>query len=63
MLGFEASYVRGEPVAADGELDDARWFSRAELLDAAAERGEFLLPPRAGDRAAADRRLARGPER
>ena len=46
MLGFAASYVRGEPVAADGELDDARWFSRAELLEAAAERGEFLLPPR-----------------
>ena len=46
MLGFSASYVRGEPVAADGELDDARWFSRAELLQAAAERGEFLLPPR-----------------
>jgi NAD+ diphosphatase len=45
MLGFEASYVRGEPVAADGELEDARWFTRAELMDAAAERGEFLLPP------------------
>jgi NAD+ diphosphatase len=45
MLGFEASYVSGEPVAADGELDDARWFSRAELLEAAAERGAFRLPP------------------
>jgi NAD+ diphosphatase len=45
MLGFEAAYASGEPVAADGELEDARWFSRLELLDAAAERGEFLLPP------------------
>jgi NAD+ diphosphatase len=45
MLGFEASWVSGEPVAADGELEDARWFTRAELVDAAAERGEFLLPP------------------
>jgi NAD+ diphosphatase len=45
MLGFEASYVRGEPVAADGELDDARWFTRSELVDAAAERGALRLPP------------------
>ncbi len=45
MLGFEASYVGGEVVAADGELDDARWFTRAELLDAAAERGSLRLPP------------------
>ncbi len=45
MLGFEALFVAGEPVAADGELQDARWFTRAELLDAAEGRGEFLLPP------------------
>jgi NAD+ diphosphatase len=45
MLGFEASYLGGEPVAADGELEDARWFTRAELEDAAAERGELRLPP------------------
>ena len=45
MLGFEASYVGGEPVAADGELDDVRWFTRAELEEAAAERGPYLLPP------------------
>jgi NAD+ diphosphatase len=45
MLGFEAAFVAGEPVAADGELEDARWFSRADLIDAAAARGEFLLPP------------------
>ena len=45
MLGFCATYVAGEPVAADGELEDARWFTRAELSDAAVERGAFLLPP------------------
>jgi NAD+ diphosphatase len=45
MLGFEASYVSGEPVAADGELDDARWFTRVELADAAASRGSVRLPP------------------
>jgi NAD+ diphosphatase len=45
MLGFEATYVGGSPVAADGELEDARWFTRAELLDAAAERGSLRLPP------------------
>jgi NAD+ diphosphatase len=45
MLGFEARFVAGEPVAADGELEDARWFSHAELTDAAEGRGELLLPP------------------
>ena len=45
MLGFEAAYVDGEPVAADGELEDARWFTREELADAAAGRGDMLLPP------------------
>ncbi len=45
MLGFEAAYLSGEPVAADGELDDARWFTRSELLEAAAERGALRLPP------------------
>ena len=45
MVGFTARYVRGDPVAADGELDDARWFSRDQLTDAAAGRGEVHLPP------------------
>ena len=45
MLGFEAAYASGEVVAADGELDDARWFSRDELAEAAAERGAVRLPP------------------
>lgn len=45
MLGFVAEYSSGEPVPADGELDDARWFSLEELTDAAAGRGETHLPP------------------
>ena len=45
MLGFRVGYVGGEVVAADGELDDARWFTRAELADAAAGRGAAQLPP------------------
>src|SRR3954471_19076064 len=45
MLGFEASYAGGEAVAADGELEDARWFTRAELTDAAGGRGALRLPP------------------
>jgi NAD+ diphosphatase len=45
MLGFIASHSGGEPVAADGELDDVRWFSGEELIDAAAGRGAFHLPP------------------
>jgi NAD+ diphosphatase len=45
MLGFTVGYVGGEAVATDGELEDARWFTRAELADAAAGRGELRLPP------------------
>ena len=45
MLGFTVGYVGGEAVATDGELEDARWFTRAELSDAAAGRGELRLPP------------------
>ena len=45
MLGFTARYVDGEAVATDGELDDARWFTRAELEAAAAGRGDVHLPP------------------
>jgi NAD+ diphosphatase len=46
MLGFVAEHAAGEPVVRDGELDDVRWFTRAELEDAAAGRGELGLPPR-----------------
>jgi NAD+ diphosphatase len=45
MLGFMVGYVAGEAIARDGELEDARWFTRAELAEAAAGRGELLLPP------------------
>lgn len=45
MLGFTVRYAGGEPVARDGELEDARWFSRAELEEASAGRGSVLLPP------------------
>ena len=45
MLGFTVRYVAGDAVASDGELEDARWFSREELEEAAAGHGETLLPP------------------
>jgi NAD+ diphosphatase len=41
MLGFHASASRAEPLQLDGELEDARWFSAAELA-----RDGALLPPR-----------------
>ena len=41
MLGFHATADRGEPVKLDGELEDARWFSTAELNSA----GARILPP------------------
>jgi NAD+ diphosphatase len=40
MLGFTVPYVDGEAVARDGELEDARWFTRADLAA-----GHPLLPP------------------
>ena len=45
MLGFFADHAAGEPNARDGELDDARWFTRAELETAAEGRGDVHLPP------------------
>jgi NAD+ diphosphatase len=45
MLGFMADHAAGEPVARDGELDDARWVTRAELEDAVEGRGELAVPP------------------
>ncbi|HVO07790.1 MAG TPA: NAD(+) diphosphatase [Burkholderiaceae bacterium] len=41
MLGFHATAERGTPLQLDGELEDARWFSAAELAGNGA-----LLPPR-----------------
>jgi NAD+ diphosphatase len=40
MLGFTARAVTSTPVLNDGELEDARWFSREELLG-----GAVGLPP------------------
>jgi NAD+ diphosphatase len=58
MLGFSAPWLGGEPRIGDEELQDARWFERAELAAAAAEDddagwgtpgdagGPLKLPPR-----------------
>lgn len=40
MLGFEALAAGGTPTARDGELEDVRWFTRAQV-----RAGEILLPP------------------
>jgi NAD+ diphosphatase len=40
MLGFTAQAGFAPPVLHDGELEDARWFTREELLS-----GSVLLPP------------------
>jgi NAD+ diphosphatase len=58
MVGFEADWTGGEPRRQDDELEDVRWFSRAEVAAAAAldadgwgrepetTGGGLLLPPR-----------------
>jgi NAD+ diphosphatase len=40
MLGFTARWAGGEPAVGDGELEDVRFFDRAQL-----EAGVALLPP------------------
>jgi NAD+ diphosphatase len=40
MLGFRAHAPAGSPVRLSGELEDARWFTRAQLTS-----GEALAPP------------------
>jgi NAD+ diphosphatase len=45
MLGFVAPWVSGEPEVGDDELEDARWFSRAELEAAVAGQSALRLPP------------------
>jgi NAD+ diphosphatase len=40
MLGFDARWTGGEPAIGDGELEDVRWFTRAEIVG-----GGILLPP------------------
>jgi NAD+ diphosphatase len=47
MLGFTAPWISGEPRRIDGELEDVRWFSRADVDAAVAEReGPLGVPPR-----------------
>jgi NAD+ diphosphatase len=46
MLGFVAPWEAGEPAIGDEELEDVRWFTRAELEAAVAEQGSLRLPPR-----------------
>ncbi len=58
MLGFSAPWLGGDPEIADEELQDARWFDRAELAAAASDDddigwgtpgdagGPLKLPPR-----------------
>jgi NAD+ diphosphatase len=46
MLGFEAQSDGGEPKARDGELDDVRWFTLADVCAALADTGQLRLPPR-----------------
>jgi NAD+ diphosphatase len=46
MLGFFADYASGEPVIGDQELEDVRWFSRGELVQARTGSLDGLkLPP------------------
>jgi NAD+ diphosphatase len=45
MIGFLADYAGGEPAARDGELEDVRWATRAELEAARRGEGGLLLPP------------------
>jgi NAD+ diphosphatase len=45
MLGFVAPWVSGEPEIGDEELEDARWFRRAEIEAAVAGHGPLRLPP------------------
>jgi NAD+ diphosphatase len=58
MLGFHAPWRDGEPDAGEEELQDARWFDRAHVAEAARDDtdagwgtpgepgGELILPPR-----------------
>jgi NAD+ diphosphatase len=45
MIGFNALGNGGEPRPGDGELEEVRWFERAEVEAAADGRGEIFLSP------------------
>jgi len=57
MLGFVATYADGEVRAGEAELEDARWFTRAELEG---ENGVLLPPPLAIARRLIDSWLTAG---
>ena len=42
MLGFHTDYAGGEARPLDGELEEVRWFSRAEIAEAAEHDVDFL---------------------
>ena len=44
MLGFTAEYAGGQAAPRDGELEQVGWFSRTELHEAVAGRGEVRVP-------------------
>jgi NAD+ diphosphatase len=48
MLGFTAPWASGEPVRQEDEIEDVRWFSRAEVAAATSwdGAGPLGLPPR-----------------
>jgi NAD+ diphosphatase len=48
MLGFTAPWLAGDPIPQDSEIEDVRWFGRAEVEAAASweEGGALALPPR-----------------
>lgn len=45
MIGFNALATSGEPCPGDGELEEVRWFERAQVESAAAGTGDFFLSP------------------
>jgi NAD+ diphosphatase len=61
MIGFNAIATGGDPRPGDGELQEVRWFERAEVEAAAAGRGDvFLSPPYSISRRLIDGWLAAG---
>jgi NAD+ diphosphatase len=48
MLGFVAPWATGEPRVVDEELQDARWFTREEIAEAALEDESWESDPGAG---------------
>ena len=45
MVGFHARWTGGDPSVGDQELEDVRWFARAEIESARNGQGEIHLPP------------------